>query len=318
MDAFFEKTGYPRAPRFYIMKWLADYITEFGIDGYRVDTVKHTEEFVWEEFEDVCEAAFGEWKENNKDQVLDDSPFYLVGEVYNYSVNSNKYYDFGDKKVDYFNDSFNALINFDLRWDGDRPLEAIYSAYSNILNNELDGYSTLSYISSHDDGSPFDKERKRTYESAIRLLLAPGAAQIYYGDESARSLLIDGTNGDATLRSNMNWEAIASDEETQKLLKHWQKLGKFRQAHPAIGAGVHQMLNEAPYTFTRTWSSGDYKDKVLIGLDLNAGPKKIAVAGTFEDGTLLYDGYSDQEVQVENGEVLIDSEFSTILLAPKK
>ena len=218
LDAFFEKTGYPRAPRFYIMKWLADYITEFGIDGYRVDTVKHTEEFVWEEFEDVCEAAYGEWKENNKDRVLDDSPFYLVGEVYNYSVNSDRYYDFGDKKVDYFNDSFNALINFDLRWDGDRPLEAVYSTYSNILNNELDGYSTLSYISSHDDGSPFDKERKRTYESAIRLLLAPGAAQIYYGDESARSLLIDGTNGDATLRSNMNWEAIASDEETQKLL----------------------------------------------------------------------------------------------------
>ncbi len=318
LDRFFEKTGYPRAPRFYIMKWLADYITEFGIDGYRVDTVKHTEEFVWEEFEDVCEAAYSEWKEKNQDQVLDDSPFYLVGEVYNYSVNSNKYYDFGDKKVDYFNDSFNALINFDLRWDGDRPLEAIYSNYSNILNNELDGFSTMSYISSHDDGSPFDKERKRTYESAIRLLLAPGAAQIYYGDESARSLLIEGTNGDATLRSNMNWEAIASDKETQKLLKHWQKLGKFRQAHPAIGAGVHKMLSESPYIFSRTWSSGDYVDKVLIGLDLNLGPKTIAVAGTFEDGTLLYDGYSDQEVQVENGEVLLDSEFSTVLLAPKK
>ncbi len=318
LDAFFEKTGYPRAPRFYVMKWLADYITDFGIDGYRVDTVKHTEEFVWEEFEDVCEAAFADWKENNKDQVLDNSPFYLVGEVYNYSVNSNKYYDFGDKKVDYFNDSFNALINFDLRWDGDRPLEAIYSNYSNILNNELDGFSTLSYITSHDDGSPFDKERKRTYESAIRLLLAPGAAQIYYGDESARSLLIDGTNGDATLRSNMNWEDIASNEETQKLLEHWRKLGKFRQAHPAIGAGVHQMLNETPYTFSRTWDSSDYQDKVLIGLDLNTGPKKLAVAGTFKDGTLLYDGYSDQEVQVENGEVLIDSEFNMVLLAPKK
>jgi alpha-amylase len=27
------------------MKWLTDYITEYGIDGYRLDTVKHTEEF---------------------------------------------------------------------------------------------------------------------------------------------------------------------------------------------------------------------------------------------------------------------------------
>ena len=50
LDAFFAKTGHPKAPRFYIMKWLTDYITEFGIDGYRVDTVKHTEEFVWQEF----------------------------------------------------------------------------------------------------------------------------------------------------------------------------------------------------------------------------------------------------------------------------
>lgn len=35
LDAFFKATGYPRAPRFYIMKWLSDYITDFGIDGYR-------------------------------------------------------------------------------------------------------------------------------------------------------------------------------------------------------------------------------------------------------------------------------------------
>ncbi len=318
LDAFFKETGYPKAPRFYIMKWLVDYITEFGIDGYRVDTVKHTEEFVWEEFEDVCEIAFEQWKENNKDLVLDNSPFYLVGEVYNYSVNSNKYYDFGDKKVNYFNDSFNALINFDLRWDGNRSFEEIYSNYSNILNNELDGFSTLSYVSSHDDGSPFDKERKKTFESAVRLLLAPGAVQIYYGDESARPLIIEGTNGDATLRSNMNWQEIDSDNKTQQVLKHWQKLGTFRQAHPAIGAGVHTMLNETPYTFSRTWTQGNYTDTVLVGLDLGKGSKTINVADTFEDDTLLHDAYSDTEARVVNGEVTIESPYVIVLLAEKK
>ena len=60
LDAFFERTGHPKAPRFYIMKWLTDYITEFGIDGYRVDTVKHTEEFVWQEFKQECDYAFAE------------------------------------------------------------------------------------------------------------------------------------------------------------------------------------------------------------------------------------------------------------------
>ncbi|MBP8085030.1 MAG: alpha-amylase, partial [Cloacibacterium sp.] len=40
LNEFFVKTGYPRAPKYYIMKWLSDYVREFGIDGYRVDTVK--------------------------------------------------------------------------------------------------------------------------------------------------------------------------------------------------------------------------------------------------------------------------------------
>jgi alpha-amylase len=36
-----------KAPKYYIIKWLTDYITEYGIDGYRGDTVKHTDETVW-------------------------------------------------------------------------------------------------------------------------------------------------------------------------------------------------------------------------------------------------------------------------------
>ncbi len=41
LDAFFQRTGYPRAPRYYIIKWLTDWVREFGFDGYRVDTAKH-------------------------------------------------------------------------------------------------------------------------------------------------------------------------------------------------------------------------------------------------------------------------------------
>ena len=313
LDAFFEKTGYPKAPRFYIMKWLSDYITEYGIDGYRVDTVKHTEEYVWEEFEDVCEAAFAEWKRNNEQLVLDDAPFYLVGEIYFYSVQSGQYYDFGDKKVNYFNDSFDALINFDLRSSGNRTYEEVFSNYSNLLSTDLEGYSTLNYLTSHDDGSPFDKERTKTYETATRLLLAPGAAQIYYGDEIARPLIIEGTNGDATLRSEMNWNDLESSD-TQELLAHWRKLGQFRRDHPAVGAGTHTMLTEAPYTFSRKWEKNGYSDQVIIGLNYPKGKKEIRVDSLFEDGTKLYDKYSDTTGTVEKGLVRIDSEFDIVLL----
>src|SRR5690606_14107643 len=101
LDAFFKRTGYPRAPKYYIIKWLTDYITDFGIDGYRADTVKHTEENVWAEFKKQCDYSFAQWKKKNPKKVLDQNPFFLVAEVYNYGISGGRNFDFGDKKVDY-------------------------------------------------------------------------------------------------------------------------------------------------------------------------------------------------------------------------
>ena len=317
LDAFFNSTGYPRAPRFYIMKWLADYITDFGIDGYRVDTVKHTEEYVWEEFEDVCDTAFDSWKKANPEKVLDESSFYLVGEIYFYNINNGKYYDFGDKKVNYFdNDSFDALINFDLRATANKPYEEVFSNYSSILENEMNGFGTLNYLTSHDDGEPYDKNREKTYESAVRLLLTPGTSQIYYGDEVGRTLVIEGTQGDATLRSSMDWDAYASNPEAQKLLQHWQKLGQFRRDHVAIGAGVHQMISESPYVFSRLYTKGQIIDKVVVGLHQPTS-KDISVASVFKNGDTVKDYYSDTEVEVVDGKVQFESDYDIVLLAPK-
>ncbi len=318
LDAFFNATEYPRAPRFYIMKWLSDYITEFGIDGYRVDTVKHTEEHVWQEFRTICNAAFAEFKENNPDKVLDDNGFYLVGEVYNYGISAGRAFDFGDKKVDYFDMAFNSLINFELKWNAkEQSKEQIFKRYSEELNSNLKGYGILNYLSSHDDGQPFDPVREKPYETATLLMLTPGAAQIYYGDESARSLVVEGTTGDATLRSNMNWDAIDNDVKTQKILTHWQKLGKFRNAHPAIGAGKHEMLSKSPYVFSRSFSKGKFKDEVVVALDLKIGKKTINVSKIFEDGAVLNDAYTNQEVTVNKGKVTIDSGYDIVLLEKK-
>jgi alpha-amylase len=318
LDVFFKRTGYPRAPRFYIMKWLTDYITEFGIDGYRVDTVKHTEEFVWQEFKIECDYAFTEWKNDNPNVVLDDNNFYLVGEVYNYGIGTGKTYDFGDKQVNYFDKAFHSLINFDLKWNAEQmPMDAIFTKYDSILNNELKGYSTLNYLSSHDDGQPFDPKRENAYKTATFLLLAPGASQVYYGDESARSLVVEGTQGDATLRSLMNWEDIENNSETQKVLAHWQKLGKFRANHPAIGAGRHNIVSKEPYLFSRTFVKDNYVDNVMVGLDLPVGEKTLDVSTKFNDGDEVHDAYSGNSTKVTNGKVIINSEFDIVLLEKK-
>ena len=316
LDAFFKRTGHPRAPRFYIMKWLTDYITDFGIDGYRVDTVKHTEEYVWQEFKKECDYAFETYKKNNPDKVLDDNNFYLVGEVYNYGISGGQYYDYGDRKVNYFNPpSFQSLINFEFKWNSKQMgYEAMFRKYNDSLKGPLKGFGTLNYLSSHDDGSPFDAKREKPYETANRLLLSPGTSQVYYGDESARSLVVEGTEGDATLRSFMNWEDINSEPKTKAVLAHWQKLGQFRAKHPAVGAGMHQMITQEPYLFYRSYHQGDFNDLVVVGLDLPKGEKVIDVSKVFEEGDKLQDAYSGIKTMVKNGKITLNSNANIVLI----
>ena len=319
LNAFFDATAYPRTPRFYFIKWLTDFIRQYGIDGYRIDTAKHTEESVWGDLWKEAEKAFAEWKKANPDKVLDENPFYMMGEVYGYGVSGGRWFNFGDRQVDYFNEGFKCLINFELKGDANGDYESIFSKYDRLLANELKGLSTMNYLTSHDDGHPFDKMREKPFESATKLLLCPGATQVYYGDETARDLDIPGTVGDATLRSFMNWEELAANTERngykiQDVLAHWQKLGQFRTAHPAVGAGRHTMLSESPYIFKREYVDNTYKDEVIVGLDMAKGIKDVNVAGVFADGTQLKDFYSGQTVTVENSKVVIDTAYDILLL----
>lgn len=320
LDAFFSATGYPRTPRYYIIKWLTDFIRKYGIDGYRLDTTKHTEEDVWGDLWKEAVKAFAEWKEANPDKVLDNNDFFMVGEVYGYGISGDRLYNFGDKQVDYFNYGMKSLINFDFKGDANKAYEELFSLYSAKLNGPLKGQSVLNYITSHDDGYPYDKEREKTIEAGTRLLLCPGASQVYYGDESGRSLIIEGAVGDANLRSLMNWEDLQNNTEihgipAKDILVHYQKLGKFRSEHPAVGAGVHTMIQESPYYFKREYTNGDFKDIVVVGLDLATGEKIIPVEGMFNDGEELVDSYSGIKVKVKNGVVKLNSEYNIVLLS---
>ncbi len=318
LAVFFERTGYTRSPRAYIIKWLTDYVKDLGIDGYRVDTVKHADEKAWAELYKEASYAFETWKKVNVEESLDDTPFYMMGEVYNYGISGGRAYDFGDKKVDYYDYGFNSLINFELKHDAKKDYEIIFKKYNSLLNKELKGHGIVNYLTSHDDGQPFDKDRTMPFKTANILLLTPGTSQIYYGDESSRNLTVEGAEGDATLRSYMNWEAIDSIPETQKILAHWQKLGQFRNNHPAIGAGKHKRLGKRPYVFSRTFINDDFKDKVVVGLDLPMGKKSLWVKGFFGDGTKLFDTYSETEVIVKNGKVILENDNNIALLELQK
>lgn len=314
LNSFFSRTGYPRAPKYYIIKWLTDYVHELGIDGFRVDTVKHANEDTWLELQKEASFAFSKWKQKHPDKVLDNNPFYMVGEVYNYGISGGRPFDFGDKKVDYFANGFDALINFELKYDANQPYEKVFNKYHTLLQSKLKGKSVLNYLSSHDDGNPFDAQRVKGHRAATMLLLTPGASQTYYGDETLRPLISEGAVGDANLRTFMNWSDLDSLPKIQKHFEHWKKLGQFRNQHPAVGAGKHKKLANNPYVFSRTYTQGDYRDKVAIALDLPKGKKSLWVKGFFGDGTVLKDTYSNTIVIVKNGRVSLDNEFDTALL----
>lgn len=313
LDAYFVSNNLKKTPRNYIIKWLTDYIREYGVDAFRVDTTKHVDEESWVVLRAQADKAFADFKTNNPDLVLDDTDFFMFGEVYNYSVDGGLAYDFGDKKVNYFENGFDNLINFQFKYDAQGNYESLFNKYTTIKDSLFKDKSFVNYATSHDDGQPFDKDRTKAIETGTKLLLTTGISQVYYGDETARNLTIEGTQGDATLRSFMNWDAIDT-KTTGDVLSHWQKLGVFRKNHPSVGAGTHEMLSEAPYVFKRAFTKDNFTDTVVVGLDLAVGKKEIEVGNAFAKAEKLRDAYSGKEVTAINGKVSLDTPYSIVLL----
>ena len=318
LDDYFQRTGHPRAPRYYVIKWLTDWVREFGFDGYRIDTAKHFEESVSAELKQEAEAALASWRQANPAKMPDDLPFYMVGEVYGWERSHGRPYGFGDRTVNYFDHGYDALINFGFKHEASWPLDRLFSEYSTSVNTgPLHGVALLNYISSHDDGSPFDAKRHDPFGAGSRLLLAPGGAQIYYGDELARPLEVAGAEGDANLRSVMNWGDLERGGATEEILRHWRKLGRFRHAHPAVGAGVHRTLQRAPFVFSRTLA-GEGSDRVLVAMDQPKGAKRIPVFAVFPDGAQLMDAYSGTAATVRDDTVSLATDYDLVLLEERR
>lgn len=322
LNTFFNRTGYPRAPKYYIVKWLTDWVRDYGVDGFRVDTAKHVDPEIWGVVKKEAQIALADWRSRNPKRMKGDHPFYMVGEVFNYGLDGfsnaadgTRLYDYGDRQFDFYNNGFDALTNMGFPTYAKLSARRLFEINASELETgALKGVGTLNYITSHDDMGPFDPDRTRTFESATKLMLSPGAAQIYYGDEVGRDLTIEGTKGDATLRSSFDW-AQAESSNSASPLAHWRKLGRFRKAHPAVGAGVHRELTRLPYVFARTLEEDGISDQVVVALDIKPGLASIPVGGVFPDGSTLFDYYSGQSATVVGGSVRLRVDAPVVLLA---
>lgn len=309
LDAFFERTGYPRAPKYYLIKWTVDWILDYGIDGFRIDTAKHTEPELWAILRKEADYAFEQWKKKHP-EIPKSERFFMMGEVYGYGLPNLNLYDIGDRKIDFFANGIDALINFDFRHAAERDLLKTFDDYSDYLNTkELESQTVVHYLTSHDDGNPFDRNREKPFETANALMLAPGMVQIYYGDETARPINVQ-ANGDASLRSFMNWEEVAEEFE---ILDHWRKLGQFRSKHPSIAWGIHHTVSrEQPIIFTRQMP--DNKDAVMVIMGNTPEDWVVNVDAVFSGATKVKDFYSGKEWPVENGMLTISDPLEGLVL----
>ena len=234
-------------PRDYLAHWLSQWVRDYGVDGFRVDTAKHVELPAWQQLKTQASAALVEWKKANPDKALDDKPFWMTGEAWGHGVMQSDYYRHG----------FDAMINFDYQEQAAKAADCLsgMDLTWQQMAEKLQGFNVLSYLSSHDTRL----FREGGDKAAELLLLAPGAVQIFYGDESLRPFGPTGSDPLQGTRSDMNWQDVSG--KLADNVAHWQRLGQFRARHPAIGAGQQTTLSlKQGYGFVR--QHGD--DTVMV------------------------------------------------------
>lgn len=300
LDSFFSSYDIDKSVTGYLCKWLTDWVREYGVDGFRCDTAKHVNVTEWGKLKKAGSQALKEWRENNPNEPGADwdEDFWMTGEAWDHKVGAGK-----DK---YFTTGgFYSMINFGFQGnEGKSGSDAIsfWQGYADAIN-KVDNFTQLNYISSHDTAlSGADR-----IKSGTMLLLSPGEAQIYYGDETSRPG--DGTGSKQPTRSNMNWGSI-----NKEVLAHWQKLGQFRANHLAVGAGTQTTIDDV--TCGRTYTDKNGKtDKVVISLQ--TGTCKVNVKGFLDNKSEVYevrDAYTGEIYPVDGDTVTVNAGSNGVIL----
>ena len=152
-------------------------------------------------------------------------------------------------------------------------------------------------------------------EILSRLTLLPGGIQIFYGDETARPLVSGvsvGGDGHA-VRSDMNFGQNAD------MLAHWQKVGKFRANHVAVGAGSHSMISaynsSTGYTFSRSYMDDNVTDSVVCCIGAPANSQiAVDVSSVFGNGKTVTNEYDGSTAVVTNGKATFNSGKQGVIL----
>lgn len=275
------------SPTQYVTAWIASWVEEFGIDGFRCDIVENVRLNRWKELSEACNAALARWRAAHPDDPASKWPdsFYMTGDFDCAGI---------DYKPGYADAGFSSMVNFNFPKHGD--LDAIvytWQAYADSMAVHSD-WHPFSYLNNFYHR---DADMTNMTDCTTTLLLAPGVAQIFYGDESRRPLSDARLNvdSDQAFRSDMNWATADS-----ALLDHFRRLGTIRRAHRTIGSGRQQTIDA--HTCLRTAQG----DTVVIAVALSDG-QPVNVGAAFADGTSVTNLYTGEKATVARGKASFSS-----------
>ena len=287
----------------YIVKWLSEWVSTYGVDGFRCDTAKHVEKASWKKLKTSCVSALKQWRQNNPSKAGADwtDDFWMTGEHWDHKLGYDSYYTEG---------GFDSMINFDFSGSGVPGISSIngtYQRYADTINNQ-EGFNALTYISSHD--SNLARGDLMYQGSAFQLM--PGGIQLFYGDETNRptvaGMSFDGHGGSGhSLRCDMNWNSADAS-----ILAHWQKVGQFRKNHIAVGAGDHQQIAaysaDTGYIFSRSYDNGEMSDGIIAVIGAPANTTiNVPVSSMWGNNTTLTNAYDGTTAKVSGGKASFNS-----------
>ena len=247
-------------------------ITEFGIDGFRVDTVKHVNDELWEEFVPAILAHA---------TAVGNPDFFVFGEVFSGDPAFASRYTTELAFPSVLDFGFDgAATGFAARSQATDQLRDFFAGDDWYTDDDSNAYGLVKFIGNHDigrfgfaidganPGAP-DAERVARAELGYALsYFSRGIPLVYYGDEQG----FTGDGGDKDARQDMlpsqvpsyndddligttSTTADANFDQTHPLYVSFNEFAQLRNDHVALrqGAQIHRYSQGSAgiYAFSR-------------------------------------------------------------------
>lgn len=264
-----------------LVEWQTAWMKDYGVDYFRVDTVKHVDSTTW--------AAL-------KNSTTEVNPaFKMIGEYYGAGYASNGS-TLGSGQMDAdldfdFNDQATSFVSGNIS-----SVEKFLSARNSALNN---AYMTGQFLSSHDEdgfkaslingkGYTEDEATSAALVAATLQLTAKGIPVIYYGEEVGLS----GLNNYPyqTNRYDMDFSKATKDNVTYQ---HYKNLLSIRNAYTDVFARGSRTVvagsDEEGYDVVSRSYGGT---TLYVGMNIKDTAKEVKVPVSLAAGTEVKDLYS--------------------------